>query len=456
MKHSKIAIIFFCALGLSACGTTPVPAGLGKNNIPQLPENWQEQSIAGQVVNNWVVSFHDKALSKLVEEAEKQNRNLQVTAANVERALALNKQSAAALLPTVNLSLGGKKDGLVKGSSNAGNVNAGLQVSWEVDVWGRLAAGENAATADLQAQQLDYQFARSSLAAAVTRGYFLVKEAQQQVQINEETVATLQRILDIVKLQAQEQLVSQQDVNVAESDLAAGKERLNAVRKSERDAERSLELLLGRYPSAQLRLTASLPEVPPPPPAGLPAEILERRPDVVAAERRVAAAFNRVSEAKAALLPNLNLTSNLGGASNSLKNALDPSNLSWSLGTSLLAPIFDSGRLKAQVEAANARQKAAIASYGQKALEVFNEVETQLDANESLGLRVSNAHEAYITAEKAYKIAQLRQETGDIDLLELSQIQQRVFQRQSQWIALQRQQLDARVNLYLALGGDWN
>jgi len=457
MKYSRIAITCLAALGLSACSSvTDAPTEQAKSQLPELPVNWQGKTVSGQAPHHWVSAFRDPSLNALVEEAIEHNPDLKASAANVEQALALNHQAASALLPSVNLTASAGREGNVRHGGSRSKLQTGVQVGWEADVWGRLAAGEKATAANLQAQQLDYAFARSSLAAAVTKGYLLVKEAQQQVDVHRKTVASLRQILDIVRLQHQEQLVSMQDVNVAESDLAEAKQRLTSVSKSERAAKRSLELLLGRYPAAQLNLTTVFPVLPPMPSAGLPSDILERRPDLVAAEKRVSEAFNRTSEAKAARLPRIKLTGNLGGASNSLKEILDPANMVWNLGTSILAPVFDGGNLKAQVDAANARQQEALASYSRKALQVFSEVETQLDENRSLREEVSNAHSAYLSAEAAYKVAKLRHKAGDIDLLALSQVQQRALQRQSRWVQLERQQLAARVNLYLALGGDWN
>ncbi len=458
MKYLKQSVMILCVGVLSACSTTttPLTENISRSEAPAIPEKWNEGVNAGEVGDNWIVHFNDPVLTRLVKEANKNNRNLKVTAAKVERAQALNRQAASALKPQANLNLGAEKSGQVEGSSNPGRVSAGLQVSWEADVWGKLASGTAATAADLEAQQLQHQFAQSSLAASVARSYFLVKEAQQQVKINKDIVDTLQNIQRVVELQFQEGMVSHQDLGVAESDLADSKEQLAAIEKSERDAERSLELLLGRYPGADLSVDSSLPKLPPEPPVGLPAEILERRPDLIAAERGIATAFNRVNEAKAARLPRVNLTGNVDGASTSLSDLLDPVNLAWRLGTSLLTSVFDGGRLKAEVAAANASQKAAIAAYGQKALEVLNEVETQLDENHSLSERQVNLKAAYISAKKAYEIAHLRHEAGEITLLELSQIQQRMFSRRSQWVLILRQQLEARVNLFLALGGDWN
>ena len=214
-------------------------------------------------------------------------------------------------------------------------------------------------------------------------------------------------------------------------------------------------MLLGRYPKGEVAVRAALPPLPPMPPPGVPSDILERRPDLIAGERRVAAAFNALKQAKAARLPQLSLTGNVGGASGSLSNITDPANIAWRLAGNLLAPIFDGGARRAQVEIATAEQKQALAAYAQTALNAFSEVETNLDLAGTLARREEALGVALGEAEKAHRIARLRYKEGEIGLIDLLAIQQRVLSAKSNRLSVQRLALEQRVNLFLALGGDW-
>jgi len=183
--------------------------------------------------------------------------------------------------------------------------------------------------------------------------------------------------------------------------------------------------------------------------------LLERRPDIVAAERRVAAAFNATNQARAAQLPSIGLTSNVGGASSSLSDLLDPANIAWSAGASLLAPIFDGGARREAVEIASADQEQALAAYGQAAITAFSELETNLDQGVVLQQRIVDLKEAAAEAEKAFRIARLRYDEGEEELLSVLTIQQRVIGAKSSLSGVERLLLEQRVNLNLAIGGGW-
>ena len=192
-------------------------------------------------------------------------------------------------------------------------------------------------------------------------------------------------------------------------------------------------------------LRRSLPSPPPAPPAGVPSDLLERRPDLIAAERNVAAAFNSLNSAKAARLPAVSLTSTVGGASNSLSDLLDPTNVAWTAGSNLVAPLLDGGARQAQVDISTADQKAAVAAYAQAALGAFSEVETSLDQGQVLDARFDSLTEAAKEANEAYRIATLRYNEGETDLIDVLTIQQRVFSAESNLTSVQRLLLQQRV-----------
>lgn len=425
------------------------------SSLPDLPSQWASmQQSVGDVRVSWLDKLNDPALTSLVIEAQKNNRNLQAMAASVDSARALSNQAASSLSPQLGASIGNTSGGAVEGSAS-NNFNVGLQASWEADLWGRIRSGNLAAQQNLVAAEAEYTFAQYSLAANVAKAYFVAIEANKQLEIAQKSIDTVAETNRIVQVQFENGSADQQNISLAKADLASAQDSLVSSEAGLRDATRSLELLLGRYPSAELGVDQSLPVLPKALPAGIPSELLERRPDLIAAERKVAAAFNQLDAAKAAKLPSLSLSSNLGGSSSSLSDILNPANLAWQAVTSLAAPLIDGGRLDAQVEAATADQKGAVAVYAQTALNAFADVERALDQGVVLREREIALNTVLVESEKALDIANLQFDEGEISLLDVLIIQQRVFAARSNLLSINRASLTQFVDLNLALGGSW-
>ena len=426
-----------------------------RQSLPNTPISWKsaQQSI-GDVKVGWLTTMNDELLTKLVEEAQQNNANLQLASTNVDSARALANQASSSLLPQVNLTAGGSRAG-TQNSSGPRNLSLGVQTSWEVDMWGRIRSGEQASYQSLAAAESDYKYAQYSIAASVAQAYLAAIEANEQLAIAEQSISALEQTNKIVQVQFDNGIADQQNVSLARSDLASAQEVLASSKGAQRNAVRSLELLLGRYPEAELQVSNELPMLPEPVPAGIPSELLERRPDLLAAERRIAAAFNQLDQAKAARLPSLSLSGSLGGASQSLGSMLDPANIAWQAASSLLAPLFDGGLRKSQVDAANANQEAAIASYRQAALNAFAEVETALDQGSVLNERQIALGVSLKSAEEALRISELQYKEGEISLIDVLTIQQRVFSARRNLLSIERASLSQWVDLNLALGGAW-
>jgi NodT family efflux transporter outer membrane factor (OMF) lipoprotein len=464
---SALSVLTLCmAVTLTACASNQLQDDAAINdklagNTMFTPQSWANAVDKTQRENaqqvDWLSSFQDSLLSDLVKQALANNRDLMAASANVERANAMAVQAGAQLKPQANLSFAGSRTG--SGNDLVPKVTGqtiAVQLNWELDLWGRISAGQQAAIASADAAAADYKYAQHSLAAATSKAYFVAIEAGEQASILQDILASLEETFRIVNLQHENGLASGQDVALTKSDLASSREQLITLKASQREALRALEVLLGQYPDGDLLIRTALPALPAMPPVGVPSDVLERRPDIIASERRVAAAFNSVKQAKAARLPQLGLTGNLGGSSSSLSDITDPANVSWQLASNLLAPILDGGARKAQVKIANAEQKQALASYAQTALTAFNEVEGNLDLANTLVQRKQELDLSLSEAEKAYRIAQLRHKEGEIALIDLLTVQQRVLSAKSNLSSIQRLALEQRINLFLALGGDWN
>lgn len=468
-KKKMIAVRFFSTcvvMVLAGCVSTALEDDKAINaklagHTTFTPQTWATTVDDSQLKNaqqvDWLDSFQDALLADLVKQAIANNRDLMAASANVERANALAIQAGAQLKPQANLAFASSRSGSASRSmSQVSNQSLSLQLNWEVDLWGRIRAGQNAAIASADAAAADYQYAQHSVAAATTKAYFIAIEAVQQVSILKNTLASLEETYRIVNVQYNNGLVSADDVALTKSDLASAREQLITLKSSQREALRALEVLLGQYPKGTINVSTVLPFLPAMPPVGVPSQILERRPDLIASERRVAAAFNAVKQAKAARLPQLSLTGSTGGSSRVLSNIIDPTNIAWQAAGNLLAPMIDGGTRKAQIKVATAEQKQALAAYAQDALNAFSDVETNLDLASTLVKREKELAIATQASEKAYRIAQLKYKEGEIGLVDLLTIQQRVLSASSNQLSVQRLALEQRVNLFLALGGNWD
>jgi outer membrane protein TolC len=231
------------------------------------------------------------------------------------------------------------------------------------------------------------------------------------------------------------------------------RQRERAFATSLQQIARSLEVLVGRYPAAELALAPDLPPVPPPVPDGLPSELLERRPDLAAAERRVAAAFHAVQSAKAARLPRFTLTGGGGRSSSELIRIVGASTSFWRLGLEMFAPIFLGGALQAQVELATADQEAAMALFGQAALRAFSEVEGSLAGEQLLADQQRFLESQLAQDAEALRLGRLRYDTGATDLLDILQLQARQLDTQFSLVTIRNDRLANRIALHLALGG---
>jgi len=412
---------------------------------------WASAAEAGEVPDGWLKSYHDPRMEAVVGEALKNNLGLRTASANLDAAAGAAKIAGARLKPTVGLGGGGSSQTTSGGGGPSQSYGADINVAWELDIWGRLRTLSEASEQEFQAAQADFEFARQSLAAQTAKSWYLATEALQQRNLAEQYVATNTRVLELVQKRQSAGRVSEQDVALARADLASAEENLAGFQQ----AVRSLELLLGRYPSAEMEVAEEFVPVPPIPPAGMPSALLERRFDLVAAERQVKAQFHQVEAAKLAKLPSFSLTSAAGASSNALNDMLGQGPGFFNVGANFLGPIFSGGRLDAQVDIQNAQQEAALANYGQQALVAFSEVESGLANLRLLRERVQFQSAAVTDNATAVEKVQRQLEVGRVDLLSVLQIQSRELAARSSLIRLQNAELLEHINLHLALGGDF-
>ena len=408
---------------------------------------------AGLVVGGWIAGFGDEQLVAAVAEGIARNPDLQAGAARVEAAMLSAKLAGAKLWPSVDV--------LARGGGKLSGDNSGLQggllsVNWELDLWGRVRAGRAAVAADAAGVALDYEYARQSLAGAVARLWFLATEAELQAVTARETVRDNEELVRLAEARSNVGVGNDEDVFVARANAGTYRDALRQIEGARTDTLRALELLIGRYPAASISVSAQLPGQPPAVPVGLPSDLLERRPDVVAAERRVAAAFHRIQEAKAARLPKIGLTTGVSSISSDLFVLQDRDNPMWSAGANLLMPLFQGGALKTQVEIRTVEQRQALAAYASVGLRAFGEVENALTAEIVAREREQILAQTMADNQRAFEIVRTQFDVGKTDLRFVSQRQLSLNATRSSVIRMQAEQRVQRVNLHLALGGGFD
>jgi len=402
-------------------------------------------------------------LDGLVAEALAGNPDLAAAAARVAASAAVVRIVGAGRYPLVNAAFdaGRRKQNFIglpvpgEGvpSSTATSYGVSLNVSWELDLWNRLGAGQRAALADADAAAAELEFARLSLAAQIAKAWYAVIESRQQVELAEETAKNRSAILRNAEARYQHGLSVAVDLSAARASVATSKAVAAARREQLDRSRRSLEILLGRYPSASLEMASVLPARTCVVPADLPADLVHRRPDLRAAELRLIASDGRLEAARAELRPQIRLTALGGTATRALTDLLSGDFGVWSLVGGIVQPIFAGGRLRAQVDQADALDHAAAADYAAVVLRAYGEVEAALAAEAMLRDREQHTAAAAAAESRTRSLLEERYRQGLVDVLALREAQRRELVAQSELLVVRRERLVNRIDLYLALGG---
>lgn len=469
-QPSPCPALLLCAL-LAGCASAP--ESRVKEMPVEYPAAWTAQAVSTETIEGvppeaygggWLADFDDPTLPELVNQALAQNYNLQATVARLGVVEAEAAIVGAELYPQVGAGFDAsrqKQNFAAQGFGNAiqsntfDNYRLSANVSWELDVWGRVRDSQSAAIGDAQAAAADVRGARLSLAANTATLWFQLIEARQQVELAANTYDSFENTTASIQRRFRSGVSPALDLRLSKAQTASALAALESRRADLDFAKRNLEVLMGNYPSAAIEAVPELPEITRPVPVGLPSQLLERRPDLVAAERRLAAQDLRISEARKAFLPAISLTGAYGSTSGQIENLLDNSFSVWSLAGNLLQPIFQGGRLTGQLRRAKAAAQESLARYGQAALDAFNEVEQALAAEQFLNARVDALRVASDENSAAEQTAWQRYERGLTDIITVLESQRRAFESRSAYINTRTLRLINRINLYLALGGDF-
>lgn len=425
----------------------------------KLPEQWSDgqQAISQPIPEQWVEAFDDSQLQELVAAALANNYELKAAAARVDAAIAQARIDGSGRWPQIFFSADHQQVQIREagfGSSRFGVFEALFGVSWEVDVWGRIRDFQQAAMSEADATNTDFYGARLSLAARVAQSYFELVEAKLQAAVVEQSIKDRTIIANLVRGRFQRGLVRGLDLRLALTDLANAEAELKQTHNRIQATARRLEILLGRYPEGDELQATTLPPLPDVIAAGLPAELLERRPDVVAAFSRLQAADFRATSSRKLRLPRITLTAAGGTRSPDLTELVDPRSVAWNVFAGLMQPLFTGGRIEGEIFRNQARAEESLNLYKNTALNAFREVEQALAAEEWLREQEISLRKAVEQTEASQKLAVYSYRNGLIQILTLLDSYRSTLVAQSAHLSITRQLLSNRINLYLALGGN--
>ena len=460
----KQASLVFGVLALGACSTVPSLPSVGGDPLvvfpvaPDAPDTWAIMGVSGELPEaNWLGQFNDPMLADLVNEALDANPSIRSQFYAVEATRAQARSTYGRTLPNVSASLSGggtsNYSPITDSRTDNSSFGAGVDLSWELDLWGRLRAGINAAEADLIASEADLASARLALAAQTASAWFDLNEALAQERVAVQTYEARTRALELTERRFSRGLATALDVRTARTTQASAEASIAGRRQASGNASRRLEILLGRYPSAELDALAELPSLDPISAAGSPMLLLSRRPDIAAAEARVSAAGLRAEQARMAMLPALRLTGSVSNSETDLADALDPSRVAARLIASLTAPLFNGGALDADRDAAVARARAAVETYAATTLTAWREVEDALAADSLLAQQENAQVRALEEARLAEELATRQYTNGLVSIFNLIDSQTRRLNAESNVIAARSARASNRVSFHLALGG---
>ncbi|WP_370663631.1 efflux transporter outer membrane subunit [Massilia agri] len=456
MRLHSIALLVTATLSGCAVGpayerpATPEPAAFKEAQgwVPAAPADALDRG-------PWWQLFNDPVLNELAASVEVSNQNVAAAVAAYAQARAIVAQERAALFPSVSLGLSADRSGVRNGgASTAYRLNLGGD--WEPDVWGRLRAGVTSAQASAEATAADLASARLSAQGEVAANYFTIRALDAQRTLLESSIAGYERELRITENRYNVGIVARTDVLQAQTQLANARNDALTLQRQRAQFEHAIAVLVGKAPSEFTLAPAAAWQVHVPAiPVGVPATLLQRRPDIAAAERDVAAANAEIGIARSAYFPNIGLSASLGSGGARFSDLFSASNAAWSLGLSAAQSIFNAGATRAGVAGAEARHQAAVARYRQTVLNAFADVEDQLTAVRVLEQQQELRRVASEAADKVEQQILNRYRAGQVSYSEVVQAQNTALNARRSLVQVQADRQGAAVSLIQALGGGW-
>ena len=454
------------ALALAACSKR-LELPVHQIQVPT-PSDWQAADTEPvRTGEGWWEYLGDSKLDSVIRKALDCNHSLQAASERIETAAQERIVAGAADVPDlsvganrlrqrqnfVGLPFPGLSDRVLSNSFTSSGMS--FNVSWEADIWNRIAADKLAADATVAAREADLQAARLSISGQVAKAWFATVESERQIELARVILSHAESVLERTRERYRAGSRPATDVRLAEADVQRA--RVTVIQREQaRDAfVRQVEVLACEYPAGERAIAATIPELPHAVPAGLPSELVFRRPDLVAAERTVLSSDARIVQARAALRPSLSLTGVVGTSSNTVLDLVNPSLQIWNYALGVAQPIFNRGRLKANVRAAEARAREAASSYEDRVWNAYREVETAMAAERTLRDQENALREVLRSNEKATELARDRFGAAMGDAFAVLNLRRTLLDIESSIVGLQAARIENRIDLHLALGGSF-
>jgi len=473
--QEKCVIAIACLAFAIGCNRAPayvrpamaVPAAFKEQAPEALPASAAWKAAEPQDAlprGRWWDMFHDDGLNALEDRVTGGNQTIAAAVATVMGARAVVRQSASAYAPTVTATPSvsrARQDYLVGGPGAAripytsNEFALPFDASWEVDLWGRVRNSVKASRLEAEASEADLAGVRLTIQAEVAADYFTLRLLDRKQQLLQETVQAYRESLELTQVQAEAGMASGEDVELALAQLALTRAQSLNLGVQRAQLEHALATLVGQPASAFAIAVEPMTALPVAVPAGVPSQLLERRPDIAAAERRVAEANARIGVARAAYFPTTLLAGSVGYQSSTLDQLISGPSLLWSVGASMAATLFDGGKRKAITDQARAAYTGTVASYRQTVLGAFQDVEDQLATLRILALELQQQQAAVASSRRSLAFAVSRYQSGLEAYLDVALAQTTLLGNERAALDLQMQQMTADVQLVKALGGGW-
>jgi len=463
----RYSLIALAALLASGCAvgpayqlpSTPQPSAYKEtaSEAEKVAAGWTAAAPADMLERGpWWQLFGDPLLNQMADSIEVSNQNVAAAVASYAQARALVEQQRASLFPSATLNGSANRSGGGGNTPTANQYRANIGASWEPDVWGKLRAGANNANASMQASAAELAAARLSAQGELATNYFSLRQTDAQKALLDATTEGYERVLQITQNRFDAGIAAKSDLLQAQTQLANARIDQVTLARQRATLEHAIAVLLGKAAS-----DFSLPPAPwnvvvPDVPTGVPSTLLQRRPDIAAAERRVAAANEQIGVARSAYFPSLNLTGSFGYGSSSTGGLFNASNNLWSLGLSAAQTLFDAGATKARVSGAVAQRDAAIAQYRQTVLAAFADVENQLAATRALAQQQDLRKVASEAADQVEAQMLNRYRAGQVGYSDVVTAQNTALAARRALVQSQADRQTTAVALIQSLGGGWH
>lgn len=426
-----------------------------------IPDKWESASDLQKEfhTDGWLDDFHDEQLALVVKKALKANPDLLIAAERFKYANSVLNITKASLLPNVSGDVRLSKSGTVaeinQKSYRQIQNRAGLHfdISWEIDVWGRLGALKRSQVSEVSAALSDYKSARLSYGAMTAKAWISATEAKLLAELSENILQSFEKSNELITRRFRSGLSRAMDVRLIRSEKLSAQDANMEQKRNYAESVRVLKVLMGEYPAHAMELPEKLPVLEQPVPKGIPSDLLQRRPDIAAAKNRVISADFRTVAAEKALFPSISLTSGAGTSSSALKNLLSANSLAWNIGSGLLMPIFQGGKLREEVKKKSSAAKESWLNYQKTVLNAFHEVETAIDTESVLEKREKIIKDIVTEAKASLAKAWDSYLAGNSEIMTVLDSKRSLIRARKKLISISALRLRNRIDLYLALGG---